>query len=254
MTRYPVGDGLPAWLQDPAARARALSLPRPRPKTGHVVMATGSGKTASFLPLVVQAHRTLPLCVLDDYADSLPYTGILVNGNSRALALSELWGTAARIGPREAAEPPLPLSPMPYERRRLRVLRSDEHYVRVMARAEQRERDGLDRQRTEQTITRRVRSMSVRKAVLWRSKGHCENPVCRNNKEPVGWTDSGDPILEVDHVVEHAAGGRDHGENMIALCPNCHALKTRGQKRAELTRSLVSVAADLHRAVMDRCA
>ncbi|MGV9255689.1 HNH endonuclease [Streptomyces sp. NPDC003697] len=143
------------------------------------------------------------------------------------------------------------LRPLPYQPRRLRALEADEYYAKLMARADHRERIGLDQREVEQTATRRVRSAMVRKAVLRRSNGCCENPGCRD-KRPVGWTDSGDPILEVDHVVEHAAGGRDHGENMIALCPNCHALKTRGRERAELTLRLVRVAAERHRAAIDR--
>ncbi|MEU6603843.1 HNH endonuclease signature motif containing protein [Streptomyces shenzhenensis] len=89
----------------------------------------------------------------------------------------------------------------------------------------------------------------MRKAVLERSKGLCENQRCRD-REPVGYTDNGDPILEIDHVVEHAKGGRDHGSNTIALCPNCHALKTRGRDRRELTAFLQKEAQRLHQAAL----
>jgi 5-methylcytosine-specific restriction protein A len=56
----------------------------------------------------------------------------------------------------------------------------------------------------------------------------------------------GRAILEVDHVDDLALGGPDHPRHMIALCPNCHAAKTRGSKRGQLTRHLRELAAGLH--------
>ena len=35
------------------------------------------------------------------------------------------------------------------------------------------------------------------------------------------------PTFEVDHIVELCDGGKDEYSNLHALCPNCHALKTR---------------------------
>jgi 5-methylcytosine-specific restriction endonuclease McrA len=35
------------------------------------------------------------------------------------------------------------------------------------------------------------------------------------------------PTFQVDHIVELRHGGDDAYENLQALCPNCHALKTR---------------------------
>jgi len=35
------------------------------------------------------------------------------------------------------------------------------------------------------------------------------------------------PTFEVDHIVELRDGGKDEYENLQALCPNCHSLKTR---------------------------
>jgi hypothetical protein len=43
-----------------------------------------------------------------------------------------------------------------------------------------------------------MRSGSSRQAVPIRSEGHCENPRCTG--EPEDTTDTGDPILEVDHI------------------------------------------------------
>lgn len=35
------------------------------------------------------------------------------------------------------------------------------------------------------------------------------------------------PTFEIDHIVELREGGSDTYENLQALCPNCHSLKTR---------------------------
>ncbi|MGY5106804.1 HNH endonuclease, partial [Streptomyces sp. 900105245] len=58
---------------------------------------------------------------------------------------------------------------------------------------------------------------------------------------------SGDPILEVDHIHDLALDGPDHPANMIALCPNCHAIKTRGA-RGEQLREVFRAAARAHHA------
>ena len=60
------------------------------------------------------------------------------------------------------------------------------------------------------TILRQARSAAARQAVLLRSHGRCENL---------------------------AHGGPDLPEQMIALCPNCHAIKTRGRTAATSARS-----------------
>ncbi|WP_425297802.1 HNH endonuclease [Nocardia abscessus] len=56
------------------------------------------------------------------------------------------------------------------------------------------------------------------------SGGLCENP--ERGKPAPDQTDRGHPVLEVDHVSDIATGGRDHPVHMIALCPDCHAVKT----------------------------
>jgi hypothetical protein len=38
-------------------------------------------------------------------------------------------------------------------------------------------------------------------------------------------------MLEVDHIHDLALGGDDSPAQMIALCPNCHQVKTREQLR-----------------------
>ncbi|MFD7222940.1 HNH endonuclease signature motif containing protein [Streptomyces sp. NPDC059892] len=88
------------------------------------------------------------------------------------------------------------------------------------------------------------RSGTARRAVLLRSKGVCENPNCTG--QPADVTAKGTPILEVDHVVDLACGGRDHPSRMVALCPNCHAIKTRGRSQEELRAVLLEVARERH--------
>ncbi|MDB4873270.1 MAG: endonuclease, partial [Gemmatimonadales bacterium] len=83
-----------------------------------------------------------------------------------------------------------------------------------------------------------------RRAVILRSEGRCENPACGLPSPDL--TDRGEPILEVDHVNDLAGGGRDHPVQMIALCPNCHAVKTRGRRREQLRATLLTTAHERH--------
>jgi 5-methylcytosine-specific restriction protein A len=93
-----------------------------------------------------------------------------------------------------------------------------------------------------------LRLESARRAVLLRSEGHCENPRCTG--EPRDITDAGHAILEVDHIRDLAKGGPDHPEQMIALCPNCHAIKTWGRTRERLRDELFTVARQRHEAIL----
>ncbi|MFE2128634.1 hypothetical protein [Streptomyces amritsarensis] len=43
-----------------------------------------------------------------------------------------------------------------------------------------------------------------------------------------------------------AEGGRDHPRQMVALCPNCHAMKDRGTSREALRALLRQVASTEH--------
>ena len=87
-----------------------------------------------------------------------------------------------------------------------------------------------------------------RRAVLKRSEGHCENPSSTGDPQDI--TDAGHPILEIDHVHDLAKGGPDHPEQMVALCPNCHAIKTRGRTREKLRLELLTVALHRHNALL----
>lgn len=93
-----------------------------------------------------------------------------------------------------------------------------------------------------------LRLGSARRAVLLCSEGRCENPHCTGQPQDI--TDAGLPILEVDHIHDLAKGGLDHPEQMIALCPNCHAIKTRGSTREQLRRQLFTVAKHCHEAIL----
>ncbi|MFE6615208.1 hypothetical protein [Amycolatopsis sp. NPDC057786] len=88
------------------------------------------------------------------------------------------------------------------------------------------------------------RSRAVRDAVLVRAHGNCENDKCTGM--PFDTAPGGESILEVDHVDDLALNGLDHPSVMIALCPNCHAAKTRGANRAAIKRRFRVRAAELH--------
>lgn len=101
-----------------------------------------------------------------------------------------------------------------------------------------------DTRRTDRSSSVPVRSPDAREAVLLRSEGGCENPECTGDIDDR--TESGAPILEIDHIQDLALDGDDDPLQMIALCPNCHARKTRGAKRHELTPILLATAKARH--------
>jgi 5-methylcytosine-specific restriction protein A len=106
-----------------------------------------------------------------------------------------------------------------------------------------------DTTRGERTTSDPVRSRDARRAVLLRSGGRCENPRCAGDVQDC--TDRGEPILEIDHVQDLALGGPDRPAQMIALCPNCHATKTRGRTREELRPVLLQAARNHHFAMLE---
>ncbi|MFJ3140223.1 HNH endonuclease [Streptomyces sp. NPDC086843] len=115
---------------------------------------------------------------------------------------------------------------------------------RKLVESVERQEEATYGRRAAQTSNRPVRLADARKAVLLRCRGRCENPTCGG--QPTDVTDDGQPILEVDHVVEITAGGRDHPVQMVALCPNCHAMKGLGRNREALRAVLLSVASRAH--------
>jgi 5-methylcytosine-specific restriction endonuclease McrA len=116
-------------------------------------------------------------------------------------------------------------------------------YQRLCGRADVYWRERDDRRSTRISSVP-VRYEDARLAVVLRSQGHCENPHCAGDIRDL--TDVGDPILEVDHIHDLAKGGEDNPAQMIALCPNCHAIKTRGSTRHALKKILVSEARRRH--------
>ncbi len=121
-----------------------------------------------------------------------------------------------------------------------------ETYRRLVEAVEEGERRGDDRRVTRTSRESPVRSAQARRAVLVRSDGRCENPGCEG--QPTDVADDGSALLEVDHVDDRAGGGRDHPVLMIALCPNCHAVKTRGRSREALREILRAEARQRHSA------
>jgi 5-methylcytosine-specific restriction protein A len=101
----------------------------------------------------------------------------------------------------------------------------------------------------EAAIRRRRRSGEARSLVIARSGGKCESPRCASGgfRE---FTQAGEPILQVDHVQDLALDGEDHPANMIALCPNCHAVKTLGRQAEQLRELLRDTARKLHAKAM----
>ncbi|NJP44521.1 HNH endonuclease signature motif containing protein [Actinacidiphila epipremni] len=116
-------------------------------------------------------------------------------------------------------------------------------YDRLCRLVERREAEGRGRRGTSVSHDP-LRLGSARRAVLLRSDGRCENPGCTG--QPADVTAAGRPILDVDHVEDLALGGRDHPSQMVALCPNCHAVKTRGRTREQLRAVLLAVAREQH--------
>jgi 5-methylcytosine-specific restriction endonuclease McrA len=82
--------------------------------------------------------------------------------------------------------------------------------------------------------------------VIQRSGGFCENPECEHPRFQ-HFTPAKKPLLQVDHVVDLALGGPDHPANMIAVCPNCHAVKTLSADRERWRSIFRETAAELHR-------
>lgn len=110
-------------------------------------------------------------------------------------------------------------------------------YAELVARV-----DALGQQRRPNKVVRinPARSAAARRAVLIRADGSCESPRCTGM--PAEPNRRGEPILDVDHVKDLALGGEDHPRNMVALCPNCHACKTRGDNVKRWRRELLAVA------------
>ena len=106
---------------------------------------------------------------------------------------------------------------------------------------------GAGKQPGIKTATEYARSAAARNAVLLRANGNCEYPKCAGMACDV--RPDGTSILDVDHVRDLAEGGADQPWNMAALCPNCHAAKTRGRGRGSMRMQLLKVATVRHAAM-----
>ena len=75
-------------------------------------------------------------------------------------------------------------------------------------------------------MPRKALPIDVRRHVLHEAGYKCSNPVCRTIL-----------TLDIHHLVPVAERGGDVRENLLALCPNCHALHHRGEIPAESVRA-----------------
>ncbi|MEU6904414.1 HNH endonuclease signature motif containing protein [Streptomyces coeruleorubidus] len=203
-----------------------------------ITLPTGTGKTVSGIEVAIKMARL-----------GLGRTVVVRDRHSVAEFEKDLWAAWAGLGEAAistAAPASLRLYPEPYTLRRLRArLTPEGEYRALCRRAEEWEASGRDQERREVSGEERVRNPASRQAVLFRSGGLCENPECLLPNLPYRTT-AGKPLLEADHIDEHASGGRDHPAAMIALCPNCHSNKTHGAGKSALTELLRKVAAQRH--------
>jgi 5-methylcytosine-specific restriction protein A len=174
-------------------------------------------------PFRVAAVRT----ILDTYFQGTDYVGLLED-----VGLSDT-GITAQMD--ETDDTVISQSPL------------EESYRRLCGLAERGSKRNAGK-RVPRTSKELIRSAAARRAVLLRSEGNCENPDCIGHPDVL--TDAGDPILEIDHIHDLAKDGPDDPIQMIALCPNCHATKTRGRNREQLRLRLFEVARQRHKAVM----
>ncbi|MFJ9358846.1 HNH endonuclease [Streptomyces mirabilis] len=205
-----------------------------------ISLPTGVGKTVNAVAVAIEAAR-----------QGQRLTVVVKDRHEVAEFKEELeaaWAGLDEAASSLAAPDGLRLVPEPYAPRRLRARTAPvAEYRALCRRAVEWEESGRDQERREVAGDRRVRNPAARRAVVIRSGGGCENPECLLPDLPYR-TKAGEPLLEVDHIDEHAGGGRDHPAAMIALCPNCHSNKTHGAEQALLTERLRKVAAERHAA------
>ncbi|MFD9565396.1 HNH endonuclease signature motif containing protein [Streptomyces sp. NPDC059994] len=123
-------------------------------------------------------------------------------------------------------------------------------YAELNDRAERAVLDGKSHRPRPQAGQRLSRITASRNAVLERSQGACENPRCPDPRYTSARSRNGSYLLEVDHIDDHAKGGEDLPRAMIALCPNCHALKTRGTVTEEFRALLRTTALARHQELL----
>ncbi|MBE3038893.1 MAG: HNH endonuclease [Chloroflexi bacterium] len=67
-------------------------------------------------------------------------------------------------------------------------------------------------------MPRKSLPIDVKRLVLHEAGYKCGNPVCRSIL-----------TLDIHHLERVSEGGPDSPDNLLALCPNCHALHHRGE-------------------------
>ncbi|MCA6090624.1 HNH endonuclease [Streptomyces sp. SCA3-4] len=133
----------------------------------------------------------------------------------------------------------------------LRRMAAPSRYKELNDRARRAVEEGRSHKPRSVSGIRLSRSAAAKQAVLERSGGECENPYCLNPRYTEDRTHVGGYLLEVDHVDDHAKGGADLPESMIALCPNCHTVKTLGTTGENLRETFRRVAWERHSRFLD---
>jgi hypothetical protein len=80
-----------------------------------------------------------------------------------------------------------------------------------------------------------TRNNIVKLYALARSNGICE--AC-DEPAPFIRKNTGEPYLEVHHIIELSQGGPDSPHNVAAICPNCHRRVTHGEDDTDYNEKL----------------
>ncbi len=92
-------------------------------------------------------------------------------------------------------------------------------------------------QQIQQSILTYPRNNTLKNYVKRRSNYSCEMPNCNYQ----GFKkESGEPYIEVHHVIPLSEGGEDSINNTVALCPNCHRALHYANNREELRGILLN--------------
>lgn len=110
--------------------------------------------------------------------------------------------------------------------------------------------DGRSHRRRPQGGHHLSRIAASRHAMLERSQGGCENPHCPDPRYPSALSRNGFLHVVSGSHRRSGQGGADLLKAMIALCPNCHALKTRGTVTDEFRALLRATALAKHQELL----
>jgi hypothetical protein len=93
----------------------------------------------------------------------------------------------------------------------------------------------MNKSNSSQRPKRKSIPLTVRQLVLLEAGYKCANPSCRHIL-----------TLELHHIVWVKEGGSNDPHNLVALCPNCHALHTAGHIPADAIRTWKSLLVSLN--------